>query len=110
MNFITQSKTVCGYLFLLLLISQQLYAQPGVTEAVIRDGRSNLLEVRLSEAVSVSDAQGFRLVVGAARIQRLIGGSGSATLLFALTDHVLPDDQFTLLYWPQLGDAQAASG
>lgn len=81
-------KTITQLMILVFLLScEPVTAQPEITEAVIQDGRSNLLEVRLSKAVSLSDAQGFRLVGGAARIQQLIGGSGSTTLLFALTDH-----------------------
>ena len=38
-------------------------------------------------------------------MKRLLSGSGSSTLTFELTDHVLPDDQFTLYYYQELGNA-----
>ncbi|MEM9693458.1 MAG: hypothetical protein AAGA56_12995, partial [Myxococcota bacterium] len=73
--------------------------------AVVSDSRDCQLDVSFPEPITVSDARGFRLVGGAARIEELIAGSGSNTLTFSLTDCVLPDDEFTLLYWQEIGDA-----
>ncbi|MDF9796745.1 hypothetical protein OKW21_002008 [Catalinimonas alkaloidigena] len=96
--------------FCCFLLTGSAYSQPQIREAKILDGRSNFLEVSFSENVHVSNADGFRLVGGAARIKSILGGSGSNQLIFSLTDFVLPDDEFSLLHWPELSDASSSSG
>jgi len=110
MNRFTKSTT--QWLLIILFFSNVLstIAQPQIIEAKIEDRRSNQLEVTFSESVRLNNANGFRLVGGVARIKALINGSGSNRLTFSLTDHVLPDDQFSLLHWPELSDAFASSG
>jgi hypothetical protein len=88
----------------------EAFAQPRVQDATISEGQSNYLIVSFNANITVSNAEGFRLVGGAARIKSLVGGSGSSQLVFSLTDYVLPDDDFKLLYWPELGDARNSSG
>ena len=81
-----------------------------VSSAAIEDGSANRLKVTFSSAVTVTDnGAGFRLVGGAARIKNLVSGSGTATLIFALSDYVLPTDAFTLLHWPELSDARGST-
>ena len=94
---------------LLCLSSLNLSAQ-NVSSATIENGNSDQLKVTFSESIIVSNADGFRLVGGVARIERLLSGSGSNTLTFVLTDHVLPDDAFRLLHWPEMSDARGSSG
>ena len=94
---------------LLCLSSLSLSAQ-SVSSASIDEDSTNRLTVTFSENITVSDASGFRLVGGVARIERLLSGSGSNTLTFVLTDHVLPDDAFRLLHWPEMSDARGSSG
>jgi len=98
-----------GFILLLLITSTALSAlgQIVVEDAVISDSRSNYLVVSFNQNITVSNADGFRLTGGTARIDKLIGGSGSNQLVFSLTDYALPDDDFKLLYWPELGDAFA---
>ena len=93
---------------LLCLSSLNLSAQI-VNSATIEDGSSDQLRVTFSEPISVSDASGFCLVGGVARVDRLLSGSGN-TLTFALTDYALPDDEFRLLHWPEMSDARGSSG
>ena len=81
-----------------------------VTSARIESGSTNRLAVTFNQPVTVSNAAGFRLVGGAARIDRLLSGSGGNTLIFALTDYVLPDDTFRVLHWPEMSDARSSSG
>lgn len=100
----------CCVMLGVIIFPLLMYAQPRVIKAEIQDNRSNVLQVTFSESISVSSAEGFRLVGGTARIKSLLGGSGSSTLFFSLTDFVLPDDHFSLLYWQEIGDAKAASG
>ena len=47
---------------------------------------------------------------GSARITALAGGSGTNQLIFQLTDFVLPDDDFSLAYWSETGDAAVSAG
>ena len=79
-----------------------------ITSAQIGEQSSDKLIVEFDNAVTVSDAKGFRLVGGVAHIDKLISGSGTRQLVFQLTDFVLPDDQFSLLYWKDIGDALIA--
>ena len=76
-----------------------------IISARINTSKSNQITVSFDRSVRVSDAKGFRLIGGAARIERLISGSGTQQLTFQLTDYVLPDDEFALVYWGGLGDA-----
>ena len=76
-----------------------------IRSAWIDPSSSDRLIVEFEKAVLVSNAEGFRLVGGAARIEKLLSGSRTQQLIFQLTDYVLPDDQFSLLYWAGLGDA-----
>ena len=92
--------TMC---FLVAIVCESI-ANP-ITSARINASQSNQIVVNFDRPVKVSDAKGFRLIGGAARIERLISGSGTQQLKFQLTDYVLPDDQFTLVYWGGLGDA-----
>ena len=94
--------TSVAYFWIITCLGQSV-----VKDAVISDSRSNYLVVSFNQNITVSNADGFRLTGGAARIDKLIGGSGSNQLVFSLTDYVLPDDDFKLLYWPELGDAFA---
>ena len=93
----------------LCLSSISLLAQT-INTASIEASSSNRLVVTFSEAITVRNASGFRLVGGVARIDRLLSGSGSRTLTFALTDYVLPDDTFRVLHWPEMSDARSSSG
>jgi hypothetical protein len=93
----------------LCLSSFSLSAQ-NISSASIDENVTNRLTVTFNEPITVSNADGFRLVGGVARIERLLSGSGSNTLTFALTDHVLPDDAFRLLHWPEMSDARGSSG
>ena len=81
-----------------------------VISATIDAQSANRLVVKFDESVNVSDAAGFRLIGGVARIDRLLFGSGSNQLVFQLTDYVLPEDQFKLLHWSEMSDAQVARG
>ncbi len=65
--------------------------------------------VEFGENVTVDNAEGFRLIGGVARINRLISGSRSNRLVFQLTGYVLPDDQFKLLHWSELSSARVAN-
>lgn len=94
---------------LLCLSSFSLSAQ-NISSASIDENVTNRLTVTFNEPITVSNADGFRLVGGVARIESLLSGSGSNTLTFALTDHVLPDDAFRLLHWPEMSDARGSSG
>ncbi|MEM9877318.1 MAG: right-handed parallel beta-helix repeat-containing protein [Myxococcota bacterium] len=76
---------------------------PTVLDACIPEGATDTLVVRLDRAVTVESADGFRLGGGAVQIASLEGEGGPAELTFSLTDHVLPDDRFTLHFWPELG-------
>ena len=95
--------------FFVSIIPLTAWAQ-SVTSARIDNGSSDRLTVTLDQPITVSDARGFRLVGGVARIDRLLSGSGSNTLVFDLTDHALPDDEFKLLHWPEMSDARSSSG
>ncbi len=92
--------TVCFSVFLVL----ESIADP-IASARVSTQQSNQITVDFDRPVTVSNAEGFRLIGGAARIKRLISGSGTQQLKFQLTDHILPDDEFTLEYWGGLGDA-----
>ena len=89
--------------FSVALVHESL-ADP-ITSARVSTQQSDQIVVDFDRPVRVSNAAGFRLIGGAARIERLVSGSGTQQLKFQLTDHVLPDDQFTLVYWGGLGDA-----
>lgn len=93
-------------LFHLVIGSSYAYCQAIIDQAWVEDDR---LVIEFGETVVTTNGEGFRLVGGAARIQALAYGSGSTQLVFSLTDHVLPDDRFTLLYWADLGDTRFAS-
>ena len=62
------------------------------------------LTVKFEQSVDVTNDEGFRLVGGVARISALLTGQSTRLLTFSLTDHVLPDDEFRVLYWSALGD------
>ena len=96
----------CIILALGWLESAHAQQQKVLDQAWVED---NQLTVTFSKPTMASDAKGFRLIGGAARIKELIAGSDSNRLTFSLTDYVLPDDQFHLLYWSELGDAQVES-
>ena len=101
------------YFFLgsaLLCLSPLSLSAQTVSSASIEHDDSNQLTVTFSEPITVSNADGFRLVGGVARIDNLLSGSGSNTLTFTLTDYVLPDDAFRLLHWPEMSDARGSSG
>lgn len=77
----------------------------GLQELVSRawvDG--DRLNVAFRQPVSVTDARGFRLVGGVARIKSLLNAPSATQFTFSLTDHALPDDQFRLLYWSTMSD------
>lgn len=93
-------------LLLLCVRSTAAYAQETTCQAWIEDDQ---LMVEFGKSVKATSAKGFRLVGGAARIKALVAGSGTTRFTFSLTDHALPDDQFSLLYWPELGDAHTSS-
>ena len=69
----------------------------------------NQLVIVFDKAVEVNRSEGFRLIGGAARIKSMSADQQPTQITFILTDHVLPDDQFTLLYWPELGDIRIGS-
>ena len=98
------TRTLLTTLCLLLTLVYESSANP-IISARINTSKSNQITVSFDRSVRVSDAKGFRLIGGAARIERLISGSGTQQLTFQLTDYVLPDDEFTLVYWGGLGDA-----
>ena len=93
----------------LLLLGIQFAKAQSIVKASIPNNQGNRLQVTFSEAITVSDANGFRLRGGVARIKDLISNSGK-TLTFSLTDFVQPDDVFTMLHWPELSDAKSAKG
>ncbi len=81
----------------------------GLQELVSRawvDG--DRLNVAFRQPVSVTDARGFRLVGGVARIKSLLNAPSATQLTFSLTDHALPDDQFRLLHWSAMSDLRQA--
>lgn len=105
-SFWTKLIFTCIILFFTLNVEAQ-----SIISASISDNNSNRLMVTFSEAITVTDGgAGFRLVGGVARIESLFSGSGTNTLIFTLTDNVLPDDEFELLHWPELSDARGSSG
>ena len=93
-------------LLLLFFWTTSAQCQEAISRAWVEDNR---LVVKFNEPVGAKSAKGFRLAGGVARIEALIAGSGTTQLTFSLTDHVLPDDWFSLLYWPELGDARLGS-
>ena len=109
-------KTTCYSLFIYFLPLLYIGFTPtgliaqSVQSASIENGSSNRLTVTFSENITISNAEGFRLVGGVARIDQLLSGSGSNTLTFTLTDYALPDDIFELLHWPEMSDARSATG
>ena len=80
---------------------------PVVTAKIDQSG--DRLVVEFEEDVTVDNAEGFRLIGGVARINRLLSGNRSNRLVFQLTDYVLPDDQFKLLHWSELSSARVAN-
>ncbi|MEK6481263.1 hypothetical protein WJR50_27215, partial [Catalinimonas sp. 4WD22] len=73
-RYLQNYKVVVVLFSIFILSSFQSFAQPQITGARIIDSRSNYLEVTFSENISASNAEGFRLVGGAARIKSLLGG------------------------------------
>ena len=101
--------TVSSKRFILFLLAlsmgciSEVYAQ--VSSASVSGANSNRLVVNLSSRTTIANSQGWYLVGGGAEVKRLLGGSGTSTLTFELTDYVLPDDDFTLYYYEELGNA-----
>lgn len=85
------------------------FAQARITSAYISHTKSDQMVVVFSENIRLSNADGFRLIGGASRIEKLGSGNGSNKLIFELTDHVLPDDDFTLVHWQELSDARGGN-
>ena len=99
------SKRIELKVWLILIFIMQLNLQTLLgQQAQVLSTRSNYLEVVLPGPVEILNSDGWYLVGGSSEIKRLVGGSGGSTLLFELTDHVLPDDDFTLTYYPELGN------
>ena len=93
----------CHFLLLSLLLCALHGQCQEVRQAWIKD---NQLVLVFDRAVEVKRPEGFRLVGGAARIESMVADHESTQVVFSLTDYVLPDDQFTLLYWPELGEVR----
>ena len=94
----------------MVMVSIKCFAQPTIVNVKIENNRSNYLEIVFSENINSSNSDGFRLVGGTSRIESLLGGNGSNTLIFKLSNHVLPDESYSLLHWPELSDAYGNSG
>ena len=103
------TKPVLVLMLAVLALANTTLANSSLQSTRINEKKTNQLIVSFSAPVSLTDAKGFRLIGGSSRIVRLLSGSGTTQLTFQLTDHVLPDDRFELLYWSELGNAQIAS-
>ena len=105
MTLFTISKKLFAVILCMIGIAclGNVYAQ--VSNASISQVNSNRLVVNLSSRTTISNAEGWYLIGGGTEIKRLVGGSGTSTLTFELTDYALPDDNFTLSYYEELGNA-----
>ena len=79
-----------------------------VTSAQI-EKTGNRLVVTFRDDVEVGNAEGFRLVGGTVRIEKLLSGNRSNRLVFQLTGHALPDDQFNFIHWQEVSTATIAN-
>ncbi len=70
---------------------------------------SNRLRLRFNRAVGPTDGAGVRLVGGAASIAGPPSQDDPFVLSFPLSDHVLPDDAFTVSIWPEQGLIESAT-
>lgn len=75
-------------------------------EAIITEGSSNILKVYFPEIKDIKSTDGWYLVGGGAEIKKIVEVNPGETLVFELSDHVLPDDRFELYYYKSLGNAQ----
>jgi len=78
-------------------------------EATIPASETDHLELRFNRAVAPTDGAGLRLVGGAASISGPSTVVDARVLSIPLSDHVLPDDAFTVTFWPELGAIEAAT-
>ena len=97
------TKLFFFFSFFLLALNYQTIAQ--IQSARISENSSNRLIVNLGSRTNLSNANGWYLVGGGAEIKSLVSGSGSSTLTFQLTDFILPNDNFKLYYYRELGNA-----
>ena len=105
MKFVTFNNK--QFIFFSLIISLGCFSQSlaQISSAYVSQGSTNRLIVNLSSSTTLNNSDGWYLVGGGAEVKRLLSGSGGSSLTFELTDHVLPDDQFTLYYYQELGNA-----
>ncbi|MDF9800810.1 hypothetical protein OKW21_006073 [Catalinimonas alkaloidigena] len=68
------------------------------------------IELVFDRAISLTNSEGFRLLECSARIKNLASGSNTNRLVFTLTDHLLPWDELSVLYWQEIGNATASDG
>ena len=104
------TRPVLGSILAMLMLTGSIQANSSLQSVEIDSKNTDRLIVSLSAPITLDNATGFRLVGGSSRIERLLSGSGTAQLIFKLTDHVLPDDRFEFLYWAELGNAYTTSG
>ena len=105
MKFVTFSSK--QFILFSLIVSLGCFGQAfaQISSAYVPQGSTDRLVVNLSSSTTLSGSDGWYLVGGGAEVKRLVSGSGSSTLTFELTDHILPDDNFTLYYYQELGNA-----
>lgn len=86
------------------------FGQAVLLNAYIPSNAPDELHLMFDENVFLTNADGWRLVGGMARIESLKSGSGTKNIVFNLTDFALKDDVFQLLHWPELSDANSPTG